>query len=149
MNQNQIRPDRVNTAIKLLYSSLGVGVVRSLLEAPALIKQGASLGFVVFVSVFVLAFLSFFIHKIGKGRNWARITFLVMFILGIPISISPMIQSLMNNPVSGMLGLAQLVVQIIAIVFLFQKTASNWFKTIKKNKKSNQSSEPILDTPSD
>jgi hypothetical protein len=54
-----------------------------------------------------------------------------MFILGIPLSVSPLIKSLSDYPISGLLGIIQAVLQGIAIVFLFQKPSSDWFKDMK------------------
>jgi len=91
----------------------------------------ASPGFVMFITFFVLGIMWFFIYMIGKGRNWARITFLVLFIIGIPFAILPLLQSLAANPISGLLGIGQTVIQVIALVFLFQKPSSAWFKEMK------------------
>jgi hypothetical protein len=130
-NTNQAScPEKVGTAVKLLYATLGIGVLRSIMEASRH-AQKASLGFVIFVSVFVLGITCLFIYKIGRGRNWARITFLVLFIIGLPFSILPLLKSLAANPVSGLLGIAQIAIQLIALVFLFQKTSSYWFKEMK------------------
>ena len=93
----------------------------------------ASPAFVMFIAFFVLGIMWFFIFMIGKGRNWARITFLVLFIIGTPFSVLPLMQSLAANPISGLLGIVQIIIQIVAIVFLFQKPSSDWFRGIKAN----------------
>lgn len=116
----------------MLWISLGLGVVRSAWEVPAQAAQ-SSLGFVVFVMVFTLMFIGFFIWMIDKGKNWARITFLVLFILGVPLSIFPLLQSLAYAPISGLIGISQVFLQTIAVVFLFMKESSTWFK-LQKNK---------------
>ena len=124
MDQNQSsRPGNVGTAVKLLYITLGIGVARSIATV-----QIASPGFVMFITFFTVSVLGLLIHMIGKGRNWARITLLVLFIIGIPFTIPLLLQSLAINPVSGLLDVGQTVIQIIALVFLFQKPSSTWFK---------------------
>ena len=128
--ENKTRPDKVSTAVKLLYSTLVIGVVRLILEAST-IAQTAPLGFIIFIGFFTLATSAFFMYMIGKGRNWARITFLVFVIIGIPLSILPLLQSFATSPISGILGIGQAVLQIIALVFLFQKPSSDWFKLMK------------------
>jgi FtsH-binding integral membrane protein len=125
------RPNKVFNAVTLLWITIAVGVIRSILEFSNL-AQMASPSFIIFVQIFTLAILAFFIYMIGKGRNWARITFLVLFITGIPFSILPMIQSFAVSPISGILGIGQTTLQIIALVFLFQKPSSDWFKSMKK-----------------
>jgi len=68
------------------------------------------------------------IVKMDRGRNWARITFLVLFLLGTPLSIQPLIHSLSYSPVSGVLGLAQAALQVVSLVMLFGRAARPWFR---------------------
>lgn len=132
-NEPLAQPPKVGTAVKLLYATLGIGIIRSIIEASRL-AEANSVGFVLLIIFSVFGSMWFLIYMIGKGRNWARIAFLIMFILGVPLSILPMIQSLTYDPVSGILGLAQVVMQIIAMVLLFQGGSSAWFKVIKQSK---------------
>ncbi len=131
MDQDQSsRPAKIGQAVMLLYVTLGIGVLRSIMETSRL-AQGTSVGFVLFIGFAVLGVMWFFIYMIGKGRNWARVTFLVLFILGVPLAVLPLLQSLAANPFSGLLGIAQTVILIVALVFLFQKPSSNWFRRMK------------------
>ena len=131
MDQDQAsRPEKIGTAVKLLYITLGIGVLRSIMEA-SMHAQMASPALVMFITFFVLGIMWLFIYMIGKGRNWARIAFLALFIIGIPFSVLPLLQSLAANPISGLLGIGQTVIQIIALVFLLQKPSSDWFKAMK------------------
>jgi hypothetical protein len=68
-----------------------------------------------------------FIYMIGKGRNWARITYLVLFILDWTAFL-PEMQTLLTNPISRLLAIGETVMEIIAFVFLFQKQSSDWFR---------------------
>ena len=130
------RPDKVSTAVTLLWVTIAIGIVGSIMEFPSSLEvataQGFGLGFIIFTTFFTLAILAFFIFMIGKGKNWARITFLVFFIIGIPLAGRSLFQSLLRNPVSGILGIVEIILEIIALVFLFQKPSSDWFKSIKK-----------------
>lgn len=127
------RPDKVGQAVMLIYVTLGIGVLRSIIETTRL-AESAPLGFVLFITLSVFGTMWFFIHMIGKGRNWARITFLVMFIIGTPLSVQPLLQSLSANPISGLLGIAQTGLQLLALTFLFQKRSSDWFREMKSLK---------------
>ena len=93
------KPASVSSAIKLLYATLAIGALRSVLEWSHQ-TQAVSSGFVLFVMLFTFAFLVWLIYKIDRGRNWARITFLVFFILGVPMSVLPLLQSLAYYPVT-------------------------------------------------
>ena len=130
MDTNSNRPEmpkKVQNAVTILYVTLGIGIVRAVMEASANAEM-AGVGFLMFVTLVVFAVMVFLIAMIGRGRNWARITLLVFFLLGLPLSILPLIRSFTNSPISGVLGLAQVILQIVAIVFLFQQEASAWFK---------------------
>ena len=130
MDTNSNRPERpkkVQNAVTILYVTLGIGIVRTVMEASANVEM-AGVGFFIVVTLVTFAFGVFLFAMIGRGRNWARITLLVFFLLGLPLSILPLIRSFTISPISGVLGLAQVILQIVAIVFLFQQDASAWFK---------------------
>src|SRR3989344_996282 len=113
------KPDSVSTALTLLWISLAVGVLNSIINFSNSVDlaQGYGSGFVIFVTLFTLAFTAFFIYMIGEGKNWARITFLVLFIIGIPFSVLPAIILLVTNPVSAMLSAGISILQLIALIF--------------------------------
>jgi hypothetical protein len=122
------RPRKVQNSVTILYISLGIGIIRAVIEASAN-AETAGVGLVIFVTLVVSAIMVFIIVMIGRGRNWARITFLVLFLLGLVPAILPIIHSLPLRPISGVLGLAQIVLQALALFFLFQRDSSEWFRT--------------------
>jgi hypothetical protein len=126
------KPQKIKTAVLMLWVSVGLGFVRSAWEISAQAER-SSVGFVVFIMVFTFGFIGFFIWMIDKGKNWARITFLVLFILGVPLSILPLLASLAHAPISGLLGIVQAILQTIAVIFIFSKDSSAWFKLQKKS----------------
>jgi hypothetical protein len=121
------KPSSVAMAVKLNYLTLVIGVARSLLEWSRL-KHLADLGAVLFITFFVLGCMVWLIYKTDRRRNWARITLLVLFVLGVPFSILPLLQSLANSPLSGVLGLAQVAIQVAALAMLFGRDASHWYR---------------------
>ena len=134
MDQNQIRrPEKVGTSVMLLYIAVGIGVLRGIMGA-SIQAQKVSPAVVMFLTFFVLGIMGLFIYIIGRGHNWARITFLVLFIGGIPLSLLPLLKSLAANPIAGLLGIGQTIIQVVALVFLFQKPSSDWFREMKAKK---------------
>jgi hypothetical protein len=119
-------PKKIGHAVRLLYATLAIGVVRGVMEGSAN-SAAAGLVFTMFIAVAVLGFMGWLIFMIGRRRNWARITFLVLFLLGSP-AILLLVRSFAANPVSGFLGFAQVVLQAAALVFLFQPESSAWFR---------------------
>lgn len=142
-NTNQLaQPQKVNTAVKLLYASLGLGIISSVLFPPGLDEVSSfdsalndSL-FIFFTAGLTFGLTWLLIYMIGKGKNWARITFLVFFIIGIPLSIVtfPLFLLLSDTPViDGSLFLVQTGMDLVALVFLFQEESSAWFKALKQS----------------
>jgi hypothetical protein len=131
MNSNA--PAQVRWAVNLLYSTLGIGVVRSVMEVSRLARD-ASAGFVIFVTIAVFAVTWFFIYMIGRGKNWSRITYLVMFIFGIPLAVQPLMRSLESEVVSGVLGILQTTIQAVALALLFKAPASTWFRQSRRQR---------------
>jgi hypothetical protein len=121
------RPDAVRTAVTLLYATLGLGVLRSALESARLAAESSVVAFLA-IALVSLGLTGFLTYMTGRGRNWARITLLVLFLIGVPLSMGPLATSLATSPVSGVLGLAQVGLQVVALVLLFRPPASTWFR---------------------
>jgi carboxyl-terminal processing protease len=140
------KPKKVGIAVKLVYATLAVGAMRSIWEIPARARQFETswdtsplssqslIGFSILVMLLTLSFLGYLVYMIDKGRNWARITFLVLLIIGIPFSIIPLLLSFAYSPISGILSVAQVVAQTVAVILLFQKESSRWFLSAGANK---------------
>lgn len=114
-------------AVKLLWATLAIGIIRSALEFTKLTVE-VPMGFVIGVQVFTILFLGFFVFMISKKKNWARIIFLLLFIAGMPFSIMPLLSSLKDTPVSGVLGIAQIVFQSWGLFLLFTDPVKQNFK---------------------
>lgn len=140
------RPIQVTNSVKILYALLGVGAIRFLFELgnlPAQMEQtyrethvrvpmNFMYGVAVVVFVITMGLMWLIAAKIGQGRNWARILYLVLFLIGAPFSLGPLMQSLQTSPLSGILGIVQLGAQVVVAIFLFQKPSADWFDAIKK-----------------
>jgi hypothetical protein len=68
------------------------------------------------------------IAAIGRGRNWARITFLMFCLLGF-VSVILMMHVLLrlNGLLPVLIVLAENILQYVALILLFQREASEWF----------------------
>ena len=135
--RNKTQPHEVTNAVILLYLILILGFIyfiSNISTSSDLVQQVASLGyglgFIIFVSLFNLAFLFFFIYKINKGKNWARITLLILFITGIPFSIFNLFT--LTNLIYVITSVGSMILYIIVFVLLFQKPSSDWFRAMKR-----------------
>jgi hypothetical protein len=140
------RPKRVLVAITLLYAALGIGVTRIVLDlylvypisGPSWLMTMANktgiawlLPIVVILSGFVtITLFLVIIYLIGQGKNWARISVLVLWLIGILLFLSaiPLRRFLAAHPISGMFALLQYVLQVVALVLLFQNESNRWFR---------------------
>ncbi len=129
--QQNIKPKEVKTAVKLLYISLGLGVLSFIIDTSITIQTPLS----VMIVIFVFGFLWFWYFFIDKGYNWARITFLILTIMGIPFYIPISLVMLRETPAIGLISLSISLLQIVALVYLFQKSSSMWFSGGKRRRK--------------
>lgn len=130
----EIRPDRpkeVTLAVKLLWISFFLGLVGIFLQ-PALTNANrvAQWGILIVMAI-MFGIWAWVISKIAKGRNWARITFLVVGIIGTVLNIlfAPMVMPIYRGqPVGGAVALVNFVLEIYAIYLLLTASARTWFK---------------------
>ncbi len=133
--QKKSRPEKVSTALNLLWIMVAIGVIVSIFYFSDSLGRfnaaGGSLGGLIFTLWFIYLVLVFLIWKIGQGRNWARITFLVLFIIGVPMTIYDYLTAALNA-LEIVSGIVSMILQTVALVFLFQKPSSDWFNSVKK-----------------
>jgi hypothetical protein len=123
------KPQSVTTAINLLWASLAVGLVKMLMDFSNL-SAIAPAAFTNFVLIFTFAFIGFLNFKISAGRNWARITFLFMFVIGMLPTLPLMLGEFSRAPVVGALSIAQVGLQVYAMFLLFSQPGSGWFRKV-------------------
>ena len=140
------RPKRVLVAITLLYAALGIGIARIMLELqarlpitgpPWLMAMVNQTGIAWLLPIFMIlsafvttALFLVIIYLIGQGNNWARISFLALWLIGILLFLEavPLRRFLAVHPISGMFALLQYLLQVVALVLLFQNKSSRWFR---------------------
>lgn len=123
------KPQSIVTAINLLWTTLAVGLVKMLMDFSNL-SAVAPAAFTNFVLVFTFALMGFLIFKISAGRNWARITFLVMFIIGVLPTLPIVLGEFSRSAVVGALSVAQIGLQVYALFLLFTQPGSSWFRKV-------------------
>lgn len=128
------RPRPVRAGMILLYAALGLAGLRSIMEAAtnAELLGAAFLILMLAVILVVLGVMALLIATMGRGRNWARFTLLGLFLLSSLTSFVALLHSFPLRPIPGGLGLAQYLLQLVALPFLFQKEASSWFRAQAK-----------------
>ena len=113
------KPAIVTRAIWLLCVSLGILFLGSLWLAfhnPIASQPG-------FFSLLIMAWLT---HKTNQGRNWARITFLVLYLVGTLVSV-PALFMAPHSIVDVGVFIIQAILQVVALIMLFGRNARPWF----------------------
>ena len=126
-NQQPDKPRTVTLAVNLLWASIAIGLVKIPLDLPALAAIPHP-GIVWTVIALLLAFFCLLIWKISQGRNWARITYLVFFLIGLIPAIPTLLDELGRSPVLAVLSIAQFIMQGYAVFLVFANPGKNWFQ---------------------
>jgi uncharacterized membrane protein len=133
------KPKKVRVALTMFYVVLALGIINGIFNVMpqiSTLSATTSIGVtgviieVIVVALLTLAIIAFLIVMIGHRKNWARITFLILFLIGVLPSIPIYINSFTLNPLSGSVELIQAALEIIALVLLFQKESSSWFRGV-------------------
>ena len=119
------KPEKVITAVKLLYLLIAIGMIRTFMTVMrhADVRSPYSL---IFTKLLIYAASVFLIYQISQGKNWARWLFLVIFAIAFPLSVLPTLDAISHNPVHSLLGLLQLGLYIVSMVYLFQRSSTEW-----------------------
>jgi uncharacterized membrane protein len=123
------RPKEATLAIKLLFASLGIGLLRGL--AGLMLKPSGAmiLAALIVIAIFTLGF--FMVWKISAGRNWARIILLVLVVINLPFAALANVAELKRSVLSGALSIIIEVLIWIGTYLLFTKNSNLWFKNRK------------------
>ncbi|MCK5229877.1 MAG: hypothetical protein KAR13_06410, partial [Desulfobulbaceae bacterium] len=70
------------------------------------------------------------------GKNWARITYLIIIIIGIPPITLNFITAVSRSPAVGAIMLLTFVLQFAAVVLLLNNKSKTWFKAQKAQRNS-------------
>ncbi|MEY4563377.1 MAG: hypothetical protein RLZZ618_2654 [Pseudomonadota bacterium] len=112
-------PASTRLAVWLLLVSMGVGLVDlALAPVPAALWAAIAIDCIVVGFIFAMA----------KGKNWARVTFLLLFLLGL-LGLVMMPEQLLQGGALSMAVMAiQSGLQLVAIVLLYLPGSNAWFR---------------------
>lgn len=127
------RPTSVTTAVQLLYITIVVSIVCGILNIAAvkdapLSSTTLTPGVVALTLIVVVIIGLFFIINISRGRNWARIIYLILFALSLINSAIHLKMLFNQGTLIGVATIANYVMTLAAMILLFQKSSNQWFK---------------------
>ena len=127
---NSERPKVVSTAVLLLAASLLIGGIRAVFDLTHKVS-GASFFVALLILIVFLGVFFFLVSKIAAGRNWSRITLLVLLVLQLPFAIMGNLAEVRANLLQGSLSISIAILQLLGVVLLFTKNSNLWFKKLK------------------
>jgi len=126
-------PDPVAIGVRFLYVNLVwmfiIGVL-NIVQGGTQLKSGAMPDLVTQIILMILPILvyGFFIYMISKGKNWARIVYLVLFVLGFFSAVFsfPQLMGQGTFPLVGVIG--GTLLSLIGLIYIFKSESLTWFK---------------------
>jgi hypothetical protein len=127
------RPAKVVLAVRMFYLIVSIGVIRT---GITMVRHAdvRSPHFLIFTKLLIYVVSSFLIYKLGKGKNWARWSMVVILAIHFPLTILPTFDSISHTPGYSLLGLLALALYIVALVLIFFGSSSDWFGAGKVSK---------------
>lgn len=120
------QPPSVSTAIRLLWLSLALTIPSLWINWPK-IRSTAHLEFGFLILFVTIVFTIWLITMIDEGYHWVRVTFLVLFVIGLPFGLINLIECFGDSFISGILNLAQAVLHVSGVALLFSAGSRPWF----------------------
>jgi len=128
------RPKSIQRAVACIWVSAALATIVGVLQFAGLIPtpNAAVSAATAAVSVGISALVAV---KVGQGRNWARWSFVVLYVFGSLVSMLAFVvapQVFMAISVLGKVSaVSQLALQTAALVFMFTPTSQQWFHPMR------------------
>ncbi len=126
------KPRNVERAIIVMWIVMGLSALSSVLNFSYVSSQ-AGVAVALVTMGFSAALIVFFYVMVAAGKNWARWTLLIFFILGlfmIPFLLAQWSAMWSHSPVSVLLNLAGYPFQAYILYLVFTPAASPWFHQV-------------------
>ena len=120
-------PQNVKWAVCLLYTVTAIEVLQTIIYTSEMNRMT--------IGLLVHCFFLVVIYRISKGRNWARVFYLVSVIFVLLFAVGAALHGFevpahrLPTTTGGIiLGLTEKLAEIVATVLLFIRPASQWFQ---------------------
>lgn len=126
-------PDSISWASKLLYATALLGLINPMLVQffygiDEFIGTGT-----LFVLLFVTIAIASLAYYVNLGKKWPRIVFLVLFVIGLPMTPESVMAAFSVHAVVGLNTTLQSAFQLVSLILLFNSSSNNWYANLKKD----------------
>ena len=127
---NPERPKRVTTGVQFLFASLALGTIAA---ATSVVRHAAGITMVGALAFVLLFFAVGFllVWRIAAGKNWARIVWLVLVLIGTPFALRSYVATLKVSVLSGSLSIFISILQLVGTYLLITGSSNSWFRKRK------------------
>ena len=101
-------------ASKLIYLSVALGIIYAVFN-----PEIFTFTFGIITAVFTIGLLTTMAYLASKGQYWVKYLLLIFIIFGL-LGIKIIILNLVYNPIVGIINIAQLILQLYALILLFK-----------------------------
>jgi hypothetical protein len=123
------KPKSIRAARNILYASLFLEVLVFIIQQFNWTTPGHPDIRILLSNGLLLVLTYVAIRYLGFGKKWARILFLVLFILNVLASKTFVPFLFKTNLALGFLFILQMLLQILALVYLYSKSSNDWFNS--------------------
>ena len=123
------KPKSIIAARNILYTALFLEALVFILQQVIRDTPAHTDNRVIFSNGILLVLLFVAIRYIGFGKKWARILFLVLFVMIVLASEIFVPFLFKTNLALGFLFILQMLLQVLALVFLYSKSSNEWFNS--------------------
>ena len=120
------KPPSVVVGVNLLWGGIALGILRLLIEPGALVASSKSM-MIAGAFVVAVALYAFLIAKISAGRNWARITLLILVAADLVLSGPAIVSGFSREPLGAILALGGSGILLCGLAVLFIGPGKSWF----------------------
>jgi hypothetical protein len=123
-----VMPPQVRDAVLLMWGSLGIAVLNQILHWSYLVSHEYAVGLMA-GWVGTIALWSWLIFKIRHGRNWARISSLVLTVIGLPSFLRSGLELLREPSLIEGLSVLVTLLQCAGLWLVFVDPGRLWFRS--------------------
>ena len=121
-------PKKVKQSAYMVYASLGVGLIKSGLYETLTTQKILSDSTSLTVGIVTILLIGLLGYMIGQGKNWARITLLILFVIGMIGYPFIVLTEFRANSIIGIVSVIQMLIQLYVLIILFSGKTNDWFK---------------------
>ena len=122
------RPRAASIAVWLLWAMIAIEILEKLRDGHEEWRLGTLSIVANAITMGLVGLMCWLIFMIGRRRNWARITYAVLFALGMFFHLMNWRNTLHGPPRDLIAIVLQTALQVSAMVLLFQSAANGWFR---------------------